>query len=232
MSERPVVLVTGSRKGIGRFLVESFLSEGAQVVGCSRQEADPLPGYVHHCLDVSDEAEVRKMLASVRSSFGRLDILINNAGVASMNHALLTPGDAADRIIRTNVLGTFLVSREAAKVMMARKFGRIINLSTIAVPLALAGESLYAASKSAVETFTRILARELGPSGITVNAVGPCPIPTDLIRGVPNDKIEKLVQRLAIPRFGTYEDVAHVVRFFASLQSSHVTGQVLYLGGP
>ncbi|NNL30780.1 MAG: SDR family oxidoreductase, partial [Gemmatimonadetes bacterium] len=109
--------------------------------------------------------------------------------------------------------------------------GRIVNFSTVAVPLALEGEAAYAASKAAVESLTRVLAKELGSMGITVNAVGPTPIDTDLVRGVPEEKIQALVARQAIGRLGRYEDVTNVVDFYLRPESSFVTGQVVYLGG-
>jgi len=184
MTDATVVLITGARKGIGRMLVEHFLARGALVEGCSREAGDlETAGYTHHRADVGDEAAVKAVMSSIQRRHGRLDVLVNNAGIASMNHAILTPASMVERIMRTNFTGTFLVSREAAKLMMRRKYGRIVNLSTVAVPMRLAGEAAYAASKAAVETLTRILAHELGELGITCNAVGPTPIETDLIRG-------------------------------------------------
>lgn len=231
-ADQQVVLITGARKGIGRFLAERFVHNGALVEGCSREAPDwSLEGYTHHLADVADEAQVKAMMTSIARRHGRLDIVINNAGVAAMNHSLLTPIASLDRIFDTNVRGTFLVCREAARLMQRRRFGRIVNLSTVAVPLRLEGEALYAASKSAVETLTRILAREFGPFGITVNAVGPTPIETDLIRGVPPEKIQKIVDSLAIRRLGRFEDVANVIDFFVRPESDYVTGQVIYLGG-
>jgi 3-oxoacyl-[acyl-carrier protein] reductase len=109
--------------------------------------------------------------------------------------------------------------------------GRIVNFTTVAVPLALEGEAAYVASKAAVESLTRVLARELGPFGIRVNAVGPTPVETDLIRAVPKEKIDALLARQVLPRMGTPEDVARVVDFFLSPASDFVTGQVIYLGG-
>jgi len=170
-TEQQVVLITGARKGIGRFLAERFVRNGALVEGCSREPPDwSLEGYTHHLADVTDEAQVKAMITAIGRRHGRLDIVINNAGVAAMNHSLLTPLASVDRIFNTNVRGVFLVCREAARLMQRRRFGRIVNLSTVAVPLRLEGEALYAASKSAVEMLTRILAREFGPLGITVNA--------------------------------------------------------------
>jgi 3-oxoacyl-[acyl-carrier protein] reductase len=226
------MLVTGARKGIGKYLVEYYAAKGFLVEGCSREAAEwTLPGYTHHGTDVADEKGVMAMLASIRERHGRLDILINNAGIASMNHCLLTPLATAERIFRTNALGSFLLIRESAKVMKLRNYGRIVNLGTVATPLELEGESMYAASKAAVEAMTRILARELAPFGITMNLVGPTPIETDLIRGVPKQKIQAILDRLAVKRLGKFEDVSNAIDFFIRPESDYITAQILYLGG-
>lgn len=232
MSAQPVVLITGTRKGIGRELALHYLGRGWVVVGCSRSSSDLVAeNYHHHELDVADEASVRALLAAMKHREGRLDALINNAGIAAMNHALLTPMETVRRVLDTNVSGTFLLCREAARLMRSTGRGRIVNLTTVAVPLRLEGEAIYAASKAAVETLTRIMARELAPMGITCNAVGPTPIETDLIRGVPREKLDALLARQAIARFGRAADVANVIDFFLRPESDFVTGQVLYLGG-
>ena len=232
MSDPEVVLITGTRKGIGRYLAEHFVRKGALVVGCSREMPEwELENYTHHCLNVADEVQVKAMLSLIRKQHNRLDVLINNAGVASMNHILLTPVATVDRIMATNFRGVFLLCREAAKLMLRRRYGRIVNMSTVAVPMRLEGEATYAASKSAVATFSRILARELGPSGITCNVVAPTPIETDLIRGVPPEKIDSIVEQLSVKRLGRFEDVANVIDFFVKPESDYITGQVIYLGG-
>jgi 3-oxoacyl-[acyl-carrier protein] reductase len=232
MSDREVVLITGSRKGIGRYLAEHFVQKGALVEGCSREAPDwELEGYTHHRADVLDEDQIRAMFVSIQKRHGRLDVAINNAGIASMNHSLLTPLQTVDRIMDINFRGTFLICRESAKLMQKRRYGRIVNIGSVAAPLRLAGEAVYAASKSAVVTFTQILAHEVGAFGITCNVVAPTPIETDLIRSVPREKLDRLVDRLAIRRMGTYEDVAHVIDFFVHPASSYVTGQVIHLGG-
>ena len=232
MSDREVVLITGSRKGIGRHLVEHFVRKGALVEGCSRELPDwELENYTHHQADVLDEIAIRAMFASIRRRHGRLDIAINNAGIASMNHSMLMPLQTVDRIMDVNFRGTFLICRESAKLMQKRRYGRIVNLGSVAAPLRLAGEAIYAASKSAVVTFTQILAYEVGAYGITCNVVAPTPIETDLIRSVPREKLDRLVDRLAVRRMGTYEDVTHVIDFFVHRSSSYVTGQVINLGG-
>jgi 3-oxoacyl-[acyl-carrier protein] reductase len=148
-----------------------------------------------------------------------------------MNHSLLMPTATARQILETNVLGVFLFCREAGRLMQRHKFGRIVNFSTVAVRLKLEGEAMYAASKAAVTSLTEILARELAAFGITMNAVAPTPIATDLIRHVPQEKLDRLLQRQAIPRLTTFEDVANVTDFFLRKESGFVTGQVIYLGG-
>ncbi|MGL4650069.1 MAG: SDR family NAD(P)-dependent oxidoreductase [Caldilineaceae bacterium] len=236
VGDRPVALVTGSRTGIGRHLAEHLLRAGYLVEGCSRSAAawgddwEPTR-YVHHLLDVGDEAQVKAMMSDIQRRRGRLDVAINNAGIASMNHALLTPATTMEGLLRTNLLGTALVCREAAKLMRRRHFGRIINMGTIAVPLELEGEAIYAATKSAVVTYTRIFAREVAEFGITCNVIGPTPVETDLVRSVPREKLQAILDRLAIHRFGTMDDVANVVDFFLRPESSAITGQVIYLGG-
>jgi len=235
MSEqpKPVALVTGSRKGIGRYVSGRLIADGFSVVGCSRTTPDEQFGedYVHIKADVSEEADVKRLMNEIQKRFGRLDVTLNNAGIASMNHSLLTPSATVERLMNVNVRGTFLVARESAKLMRRRNFGRIVNLTSIAVPMQLEGESIYAASKSAVETLTRIMSRELAGFGITVNAVGPSPIETDLIRNVPAESIQRLVNRLAIKRLGQPQDVFNVIDFFIRPESEYVTGQVIYLGG-
>ncbi|MGA2114369.1 MAG: SDR family oxidoreductase [Bryobacteraceae bacterium] len=230
--QRRVALVTGTRKGIGQYLAEHLVAQGYLVEGCSREAPGwTLENYTHHLVDVAQEDQVVRMMTGIQQRHGRLDVAINNAGIASMNHTLLTPVSTLDRIIATNFRGTFLVCRESAKLMKAGKYGRIVNLGSVALPMRLEGEAMYAASKGAVVAFTQVLAYELGSWGITCNVVGPTPIQTDLIRNVPNDKIQGLVDRMAIKRLGRLEDVANVVDFFLRPESDFVTGQVIYLGG-
>ncbi len=232
MAERPVMIITGVRKGIGKYLAEHYAAQGYAVIGCSRKEVSfTLDNFQHFCLDVADETKVKEMLAHIRRSFGRLDVLINNAGIASMNHTLLTPLDSARAILNTNVLGTFLFCREAAKLMLKKGFGRIVNFTSVAVPLKVEGEGVYAASKAAVISLTQILAREFAKFGITVNAVGPTPIKTDLIRSVPQEGLDNLLRAQAIHRYGEFRDVANVIDFFIKPESDFITGQVVFLGG-
>ena len=232
MSNERAMLITGTSRGIGRYLANHYLERGDWVFGCSRGETD-IRGdrYRHYCMDVTDEDRIRDLLADVGRQCGGLDVLINNAGIAMMNHSLLTPTSSAEKILRTNVIGSFVFSREAARWMRYREYGRIVNFTSVAAALKLEGEAIYAASKAAILCLTEIMARELAPFNITVNAVGPTAVDTDLIRGVPKDKMDRLLARQAIQRMGTFEDVANIVDFFIKPESAMITGQVLYLGG-
>jgi 3-oxoacyl-[acyl-carrier protein] reductase len=226
------ILITGATRGIGRCLAEHYLALGDTVVGCGRGAAAiEHEAYMHASLDVCDEAAVSDLFSTIRTRFGRLDVLINNAGVASMNVVALTPSATARRVLDTNVLGTFLFTHAGIRLLRRSPHPRIVNLTSVAVPLSLEGEAVYAASKSAVETFTRIVARELGSWGITCNAIGPSPIRTDLTRGVPEEAMARLLARQAVPRSAEASDVANVIDFFLHPASALVTGQVMYLGG-
>jgi len=232
MAENKVFLVSGTSKGIGRVLVEHYAGKGCQVVGCSRSPFEgEFANYRHYQLDVADESAVKEMFAQIRKTERRLDVLINNAGIASMNHSLLTPMATVNKIIQTNFIGTFLLCREAARLMQSHRYGRIVNFASIAVPLKLEGEAVYAASKAAVISLTQILAHEFAEFGITVNAIGPTPIKTDLLRGIPPEKLERLISRQAIKRYGGTRDVIQVIDFFIDPASDFVTGQVIFLGG-
>lgn len=227
-----VIVITGTRKGIGRYLAEYFLSKQMYVCGCSRNETDlQNPNYRHFCLDVADEKSVKKMVNNVYQEFKTIDVLINNAGIASMNHTLLTPLSTVEKIFSTNVFGTFLFCREVAKFMSLRKYGRIVNFSTVGVPLRLEGEATYTASKSAIEMLSKIMAKEYANSHITVNTIGPTPAKTDLIKNVPEEKIQTLLSKQAIKDFAGYKDILNVIEFYISEDSSMITGQTLYLGG-
>ena len=229
---KKVILITGTRKGIGKYLVEYYCEKGFEVIGCSRDEADfRLKSYTHYCCDVSNEKHVKKMFYDIRKKYKNIDVLINNAGIASMNHIYLSPIKTVEKILNTNVIGTFLFCREGAKLMTSKGGGRIVNFATVATPLKLEGEAVYASSKAAIVSLTEIIARELGPLGITVNAVGPTPVKTDLIRSVPEEKMAGLIARQAIPRYGEFRDISNAIDFFIDEKSDFITGQTIYLGG-
>ena len=227
-----IILITGTSKGIGKTLANYYLEKDFIVVGCSRGESSiNHQNYKHFSLEIGDEKAVVSMVRTIKKEFGKIDILINNAGIASMNHILTTSVETISKLFNTNFLGTFLFTREVSKVMMKEKFGRIINFTTVAKPLRLEGEAIYASSKAAIETFTQTASKELSPFNITVNAIGPTPIQTDLIKAVPKDKIDELLNKQTIKRFGEFEDIINVIDFFINEKSSFITGQIIYLGG-
>jgi 3-oxoacyl-[acyl-carrier protein] reductase len=227
-----VIVITGTRKGIGKELAKYYLERGNIVIGCSRGEGSiEHKNYRHFCLDVSDEKAVVDMIKKTKKEFKKIDILLNNAGIAAMNHILTTPYESVKKIFNTNFFGSFLFLREVAKVMIKQRKGRIVNFTTVANPLKLEGEAIYASSKAAIETLTQIAAKELGKFNITVNAIGPTPIPTDLIKNVPKEKINALLNKQAIKRFGEFKDIINVIDFFIDEKSDFITGQVIYLGG-
>jgi 3-oxoacyl-[acyl-carrier protein] reductase len=226
------ILITGNRKGIGRYLTDYYLNSGFNVIGCSRNKSDLIHNnYLHIECDVSDESSVRNVVKNGIEKFKKIDILINNAGVASLNHSILTPGNTVKKIFETNFNGSFFFSREVAKFMMKNGNGKIINFTTVAVPLNLEGEMIYASSKAAIEKMTKIMAKELSKHNIQVNAIGPTPIETDLIKTIPKIKIEELVASQTIKRLGTFEDILNVIDFFINKNSGMITGQIIYLGG-
>lgn len=226
------ILITGSSKGIGKYLAETMLLKGFYVFGCSRGESSiEHEKYQHFSVDLSVEEQIIKMFKQIRRSDTELYALLNNAGIASMNHVLLTPTSTVEKIFKINLQASFVCCREASKIMKKYKRGRIINFTTVAVPLDLEGESVYAASKGAVEVFTRCFAREVSDYGITVNLIGPNPIKTDLIKNVDNTKLQNIINRQTIKRFGEFNDVSNIINFYLDEDSDFVTGQKIYLGG-
>lgn len=228
-----IIMITGTRTGIGKALAEHFLGRGHQVVGCSRRpSAIDHPGYRHHEVDITDSAGIKAMCRAVRREYGYLDAVVNNAGTATMNHFMMTPEDAARRIFDVNFFAVLNCCRESVKLL--RKSGgspAILNVSTVAVPWALAGQLVYSASKSAVEQLTRVMSKEVADLGIRVNGIGLPPVHTVLTRTVPKDKIDALVGRQTFKRMCTMADITGPVEFLISPESSFVTGETLFLGG-
>ena len=233
MSDKSVMVITGTRKGIGKYLAKYYVEKGFQVVGCSRGKIDfELDNYQHFCLDVSDEPVVKKMFSEVRKTYGRLDVLINNAGIASMNYVLLTSLEEVQDILNTNFVGTFLFCREAVKLMKRNKYGRIVNVSSIHVPLCTVGTSIYGASKAAIEQFSKVLAQEVFQFGITINVLSLSVVKNSgMAESLPNETIPKILERTISKSQLDFKDVAHAVDFFISERSKVVTNQTLYLGG-
>lgn len=235
-----VFIISGTSRGIGKALSEHYLKCGDIVVGCARSTSDIAhENYRHFILDINDEKAVVAMVRAAKKEFGKIDICLNNAGMASMNHILTTSYESAKTLVDVNFLGAFLLSREAAKAMISNKIsnknsaksGVIINFSSVAVPLCLEGEAIYAASKAACENLTKTMAKELASYSIRVNAIALAPVQTDLIKAVPKDKIKALLEQQAIKRFGEFDDIINVIDFFISQKSDFITGQIITLGG-
>lgn len=228
-----IVLVTGARRGVGQLLTGHFLSQGAQVIGFNRHEDErpPAAGYTPLRVDVCDEGSVARGFEQVRQRFGRVDIAVNNAAVLTSQYAMILPASAARSMLETNVLGTFLVSRGAAKLMRKAKWGRIINISSMAAGLEPIGDSVYAASKAAVSTLANVMAKEFAALNITCNTLAITAIATDMLSQLPKDKIDQIIAGLPLPRYATADDIFNVVDFFASERSSYITAQTVFLGG-
>jgi 3-oxoacyl-[acyl-carrier protein] reductase len=227
------IIITGTSRGIGENLAKHYLALGHIVFGCGRQNASKFEhnNFFYIKADVSIEQDVQKFVKFLREKHITVDVLINNAGIANMNHFLLTPTKIAANIMNVNFMGTFMMCRQVARLMRNSSNAIIINFTTVAVPMNLAGEAIYASSKAAVEKLTRILAKELAEYKIRVNAIGPTPIDTKLTAAVPKEKLKQLINHQAIQRMGEFADVTNVCDFFIQPASEFITGQILYLGG-
>jgi 3-oxoacyl-[acyl-carrier protein] reductase len=223
------VVVTGASRGLGRFCAEQLSSRGYRVIGLGRNPDSAAP-FEMRAADVSDASSVATVLKEFRRD-PSMYALINAAGIASMNLVITTPAETVSRIIATNLLGTIYCCQQIAPALIKRGSGRIINFSTLGVPLAIKGEAIYIASKAGVEGFTRVFARELAPHGVTVNAVAPGPIDTALLAKVPRERIDAVVQQQIIPRQGTPQDVWNIVSQLLAPESSMISGQTLVVGG-
>ena len=201
-------------------------------MGCGRKpaawEAD---GFLYTQKDITVEGEARDLIRCAKDHGDVLYAVVNNAATASMNHSLLMPGASLIDMLESSIGGTFNVCREAARIMRKNVRGRIVNISSVAVPLRLEGQAGYVAAKGGLERMSQVFAKEFAPLGITVNVIGATPIDTDMIRGVPEEKIAQLVDSFPIRRLGLRRDVTNALDFFLRPESDAVTGQVLYLGG-
>ncbi|TKJ21497.1 SDR family oxidoreductase [Blastococcus sp. CCUG 61487] len=227
-----LALVTGSRRGVGRLIAEHVLDHGGRVVGFGRGESTiEHPEYHHVQVDIADPAAVQRAFAEVKQVGDALHIVVNNAAVLTSQYSMIMPPAAAAGMVNTNLLGAFMVSREAAKLMRRSKWGRIINISSMAVGLEPIGDSLYAATKAGLTTMGNVMAKELAPLNITVNTLAISAIATDMLAQLPQDKIGEVVAGLPLPRYAEPDDIFNVLDFFASERSSYITAQTIYLGG-
>lgn len=225
----PVALITGTSQGLGFALAERLLADGWTVHGFARGAQTLAHGRFHaHAVDVTDEDAVRGAVATIAEA-GRIDLLVNNAGAASLNALLLTPGAVAESIMRVNYLGAFHCLQAVGKAMVRQRAGLVVNLTTVAVPLSLEGEAAYVASKAAVEALTRVAAKELAAQGVRVVALGLGPVDTRLTRAVPPAALAKIDAAIGRPH-GT--SLAQAVDFILSrIHAADLkSGTVEYLG--
>jgi len=242
MLKDKVMLITGAGRGIGRATALLAAENHAQVIvnyNKSEDAADELLDLIEAKgsnaikikADVSREDEVKGMFKEIRSEFGRLDILVNNAGIMHNNLLMMTRADELNSMYDINCKGTFLCSQRAAKMMMRQNFGRIINISSIVGTHGNHGQTAYSASKSFILGFTTSAAKELGRYNITVNAIAPGLIATDLTKDLAEEVRTELINNVALGRIGTPEDVAKVILFLASPLGDYVSGQVIGVDG-
>ncbi|MEM6898881.1 MAG: SDR family oxidoreductase [Pseudomonadota bacterium] len=229
-SEQTLV-VSGASRGLGAFIADRATEQGFNVVGLARTERLDGSFPIIGC-DVGDAAAVSSAARQIRKMGAKpLYGVINAAGIASMNLAISTPDETIQRILNTNLVGTINMAKSFAKPLIKSGGGRIINFSTIAVTIALAGESVYASSKAAVETFSRCFAREVAPHGITVNCIAPGPIDTDLIAKVPSDKIQEIVDQQIFQTKAHPDDVWNITQLLLDPKANMISGEIINVGG-
>ena len=226
------VIVTGSRRAVGKTLATHFLELNANVIGLSKGFSSIEHAKYHHMqVDIANPELVVNCFSQIKSLTNTIDIVINNAAVLTSQHAMIMPIVAARSMIDTNLLGPFMVIREAAKMMRKGNRGRIIGISSMAVSLEPVGDSIYAATKAGLTTLTNIMAKELTSFHVTCNTLAISAVKTDMLDQLPLHKIEKIISDLPINRFASYDDILNVVDFFASEKSSCITAQTIFLNG-
>jgi len=227
-----IVLITGSRRGVGRLIADYILRNGGKVIGLARGEATIIhPNYKHFQVDIGSTSSVLDCFAELKKSTDRLHILINNAAVLTSQYAMIMPPASAQAMFNTNLMGAFLISREASKLMRKSGWGRIINIGSMAVSLEPIGDSVYAATKAGLAKIANIMAKELAPNNITCNTLSITAIKTDMLQQLPQDKISSVIAGLPIPRYAEADDIFNIIDFLSSVRSSYITAQTIYMGG-
>lgn len=240
--QRPVALVTGGSRGIGRAVCETLAKQGfdvavnyagneeqakATVTSCEEAGAKSFA----ICANVADEQQVKDMVAQVVETFGQIDVLVNNAGITLDGLTMRMSTKNFDDVISVNLRGSFLCAKEVIRPMIKRRSGRIINMSSVVGIHGNAGQVNYSASKAGVIGMTKSLAAEVGSRGITVNAIAPGFIQTDMTAALPEKAVDGIKGQIPLGCFGEAQDVADAVAFLASPQARYITGQVLGVDG-
>jgi len=224
-----MIIVTGASRGLGKAITERLIQNGEKVFGLARSKNDlDIDGI--EC-DVSDYSSVKDAAREFKRMKTPIKGFINAAGVASMNMAVTTDKSTVQKLIQTNLVGTIYCCQLFAPIMLRQKHGSFINFSTIAVALALKGESVYAASKAGVEAFSRAFAREMADFNVRVNCIAPGPISTDLLRGITDTQIEKIVSQQIIPKQFQKSDICDIIELLIDKKASSLSGQILHVGG-
>ena len=235
-------VVTGGSRGIGRAVCLELAKGGANVVLCYAGNESAAAETVSACealgakalsvkCDVADSAQVKKLMDEAIKAFGRIDILVNNAGITRDGLLMMMKEEDFDAVLSANLKGTFLCMKAVSRTMMKQRYGRIVNLSSVVGLRGNAGQVNYAASKAGVIGMTKSLAKELASRGVTVNAVAPGFIDTDMTAAMPEAAKTATLASIPMGRLGAPEDVARVVAFLASGEAAYVTGQVLSVDG-
>lgn len=240
--ENQIAVVTGAGRGIGHAIAVRLASEGARVACVSRTEANAkrtadeinilrADAAKHYAVDVADHAAVQKIGAQILADFTKIDILVNNAGVTRDGLAMRMSIDDWDAVVNTNLRGAFNFTQAIVRAMTKQRSGRIINISSVIGLIGNAGQTNYAASKAGLIGLTKSLAKELASRNITVNAIAPGFVTTDMTAGLSDEVKQALHAKIPLGKTGTPEDIANAVAFLASAEASYITGQVLCVDG-